>query len=262
MGRIDTIFTEARADDRGVLMPFIVGGFPSIDVTEMVLAGIDGTGARVVEIGIPFSDPIADGPIIASAMHDTLVAGTRIEAILDTVARARPHTEAALIAMVSHSIVHRLGDDAFVRRLHASGFDGLIVPDLDPGVADGLLHVIDELDMAMAMLVAPTTSHDRLPTLLACCRGLVYLLARTGLTGADADLAGLPDRVSAIRAHTDLPIAAGFGISTPEHVQSATACCDAAIVGSGIVRRMRESDTPAEDALSAIESLATGLRGH
>jgi tryptophan synthase alpha chain len=262
MSRIDDIFKTLRSDNRQALMPFIVGGYPGLDATEMVISGLDAAGAPIAEIGFPFSDPIADGPVIAAAMHETLCSGMTTDALLSTITRARPHTEAGLIAMVSESIVHRRGGPTFVQQIADAGFDGLIIPDIDLASADELLPTIDTCDLAFAMLVAPTTTEQRLPHVLSRCRGFVYLLAQTGVTGARAELPDLTDRVGAIRALSDLPIAAGFGISTPDQVAAVATSCDAAIVGSAIVNRMGNGPDAAATALSFIEMLSNGLSAH
>jgi tryptophan synthase alpha chain len=259
MSRINDIFKTLRSENARALMPFIVGGYPGLDATEMIISGLDDAGASIAEIGFPFSDPIADGPVIAAAMHETLCNGTTIDALLSTITRARPRTKAGLIAMVSESIVHRRGGPAFVQQVADAGFDGLIIPDIDLAAADELLPTFDACDLAFAMLVAPTTTMRRLPEVLSRCRGFVYLLAQTGLTGARAELPDLTDRVATIRALTDLPIAAGFGISTPDQVAAATTSCDAAIVGSALVNRMRNVPDAASAALSFIEMLSNGL---
>ena len=240
-------------------MPFVVGGYPGLDATEMVISGLEAAGASIAEIGFPFSDPIADGPVIAAAMHQTLRNGTTVDTLLATIERVRPQTEAGLIAMVSESIVHRRGGPTFIEELARVGFDGLIMPDIDHSAADELLPAIDARDLAFAMLVAPTTTPQRLPQLIARCRGFVYLLAQTGLTGARAELPDLGERVAAIRALTDLPIAAGFGISTPDQVAAATTTCDAAIVGSALVDRMGPGTDAVAAALEFIDMLSNGL---
>jgi len=259
MSRIDDIFSTLRADNRSGLMPFITGGHPDVATTTALLQRLGSAGAHITEVGIPFSDPIADGPVIAGAMHRVLEAGTCINDILAGVAQARPTTDMGFVAMVSESIVHRRGSGAFLHTLAEAGFDGIIVPDLDPRRAAPLLSVADELDLSFSLLVAPTTPVGRLKTLASDCRGFIYLLARTGITGASSDLPDLHDRVAEIRTVTNLPIAAGFGIGTPEQVAVATSACDAAIVGSALVRTMGGAADPIQAALAFVESLATGL---
>ena len=261
MSRIDELFAAARRDNRRSLMPFVVAGYPGLDATEMFLHGLEEAGATMAEVGFPFSDPIADGPVIAAAMHHTLLQGVTIDTVLATVGRVRSSTGLGLIAMVSYSIVHRRGRETFVRELADAGFDGLIIPDIDLAAADTLLPAIDAADLSFAMLVAPTTLPDRLKAIVQRCRGFIYLLARTGLTGARGDMPDLTDRVAEIRQLSDLPIAAGFGISTADQVRSATTSCDAAIVGSALVDHMRAEGDAAATGLAFVQTLATGLRG-
>ena len=251
MGRIQDIFTQLKTDGRTALMPFLTAGHPSV--------GLEEAGAHIVELGIPFSDPIADGPVIAAAMHKALTDGLHVDDVIEMVGRVRDRTSLGLVAMVSSSIVERRGAESFLTRLRDSGFDGIIVPDIDTERADALLPIVDELDLAFALLVAPTTTDHRLDTLLPRCRGFVYLLARAGLTGEQSDAPDIAAAVDRIRARCDLPIAVGFGISTPEHVAAVTAHADAAIVGSAIVRRMDEADDPATAACGYVGTLATGL---
>jgi len=259
MSRIDVLFRSARNEGRGLLMPFVVAGYPGLDATEMLLHGLKDAGAAVAEIGFPFSDPIADGPVIAEAMHEALTNGITVDAVFGTAARVRERTDLGLIAMVSESIVHRRGGERFIRQAADAGFDGFIIPDIDLLAADALLPTIDELDLSLALLVAPTTTEARLQEVLRRCRGMVYLLARAGVTGAREDLPDVEARVALIRRHTDLPIAIGFGISTPEQVKAATEHCDAAIVGSALVDRMRSDGNAAEAGLAVVQTLATGL---
>ena len=259
MSRIDDIFATLRTTNRRGLMPFITGGHPDVATTTALLQQLGSVGADIVEVGIPFSDPIADGPVIAGAMHRVLESGTCVDDILAAVSAARPATDLGFVAMVSESIVHRRGSGDFLGTLADAGFDGVIVPDLDPCRAAPLLLVADELDLSFSLLVAPTTPVERLQTLADNSRGFIYLLARAGITGASKDLPDLHDRVADVRAVTDLPIAAGFGIGTPQQVAAAVSACDAAIVGSALVRTMDEADDPLQDAIAFVESLAAGL---
>ncbi len=259
MSRIDATFEMIRREKRAALMPYVAGGFPSLAATESVLAALPTAGADIVEVGIPYSDPIADGPVIAGAMYEALQAGVTVDAVCGVVQRVRAHTELPMVAMVSHSIVHRRGGTSLIEQLADTGFDGVIIPDADLGAIDTMLPTIDRRDLACALLIAPTTTPDRMRALTDRCRGFVYLLARTGLTGARSELPDLTNAVAAVRSCTNLPIAAGFGISTAQQVAQATASCDAAIVGSALVDHMRAADDPVAAAVTMVESLATGL---
>jgi tryptophan synthase alpha chain len=265
--RIDDIFARQRAAGRTGLIPFVTGGYPSLDATAAALAALEkvlGPDGGVVEIGIPFSDPIADGPVIAASMHEALEAGVTPPDVFQTVRRLRPGSGLGLVAMVSASIVHRMGPGRFMDDAAEAGFDGLIVPDLTgDGGGDGREEEYGRLaadrGLSFSMLVAPTTSPQRLERIVSRCRGFVYVLARVGITGerqAPPDVAGL---VGAVRRLTDLPVAVGFGISRPEHVAAVTAVADAAVVGSAIVRRMGGAADPAGAAAEYAGTLVAAL---
>ena len=265
--RIDNFFSRLRAEDRTGLMPFVTAGYPNLEATAAVVPALEevlGEAGGIVELGIPFSDPIADGPVIAQSMHVALEAGVTPRGVFDTVRGLRPRTELGLVAMVSDSIVHRVGSRRFVAEAADAGFDGLIVPDLDIAApANGQGPPLDRLaadcGLSFSMLVAPDTPDDRLAALVSRCSGFVYVLTRAGITGEQQGRPEVADRVEAVRRHTDLPVAVGFGISRPEHVEAATATADAAIVGSAIVRRMTGSPDPAAAAAEFVKSLIPAL---
>ncbi len=258
MSRLDAIFKNLKSSGTGGLMPFITGGFPNLDATEQTLLGIGESGADIVEIGFPFSDPIADGPVIASSMHQALEHGLRIESLFEVVQSVRDKVSIGIVAMASESIIERMGDETFVLQAANSGFDGLIVPDMDISHTQRLSQLADEHDLSLTFLIAPTTSVERADQILKACRGFVYLLARAGITGESDQAPEIEKQVEMIRSRSDLPVAAGFGISTAQHVQLVTEHADAAIVGSALVRRMAESDAPAKTALEFTKTLACG----
>ena len=259
--RVDEIFATLRAEGRKGLIPFVTAGYPSLQATAAVIGAFEESlGPTVVELGIPFSDPIADGPVIAASMHEALHCGVTPQDVFDTVRSLRPDTGHALVAMVSASIVERMGPDRFVALAAESGFDGLIVPDLDvSGSAGRLDEITARHGLALTMLVAPNTPAGRVASIASRCTGFVYVLARVGLTGERTSLPDVSARVQAVRSVTDRPIAVGFGISRPEQVAAATRTADAAIVGSAIVRRMGRAADPAAAAAEFAAELAAGL---
>jgi tryptophan synthase alpha chain len=265
--RIDDIFARQRAAGRTGLIPFVTGGFPTLAATEAVLPALEevlGPDGGIVEIGIPFSDPIADGPVIAASMHEALEAGVTPPGVFETVRRVRPASGLALVAMVSASIVHRMGPQRFMADAAESGFDGVIVPDLTAdGDGDGRDVSFDEAadacGLAFSRLVAPNTPPRRLERIAGRCRGFVYMLARVGITGEREAPPDVADRVEAVRKHTDLPVAVGFGISRPEHVAAVTAVADAAVVGSALVHRMGGAGDPARAAAEYASTLVAAL---
>lgn len=238
MSRIDSIFNSKTKK----LMPFIVAGDPSLDATEGAIIAMAAAGADIIEIGIPFSDPIADGPVIAAAMHRALERGVTQDQVIELIKRVRPKVEIGLIAMVSHSIVCRCGGTAFLDRFAKAGIDGFIIPDIDDAEAASLSAHCSSIGVSFSMLIAPTTPMKRIETLASLSSGFLYVLARTGLTGEQPELPNLSPRVSEIRSVTSLPLAIGFGISDASQVASVQEVADAAIVGSALVRRMEESD--------------------
>jgi tryptophan synthase alpha chain len=258
VSRIDDIFASHRAAGRPVLMPFVTAGYPNLEVTREVIPALETAGAGIVELGIPFSDPIADGPVIAASMHEALLGGVTPGAVLDLVRDLRAATGLGIVAMVSYSIVHRLGPDRFAAQTAEAGVDGLIVPDVDPDGATGLAALADRHDLSFSLLVAPTTPADRIRAITDCCRGFVYVLARTGLTGEQDAAPEVTARIEEVRRHTDLPLAVGFGISSSEHVAAVTRTADGAIVGSALVRRMGGRD-PVAAAVTFVGELAGGL---
>ncbi len=286
MGRINETFEAARQTGRGVVMPFITGGDPSIPVTLQLWDALARAGAGAIEIGVPFSDPIADGPVIAASMHDALQRGVTPNAIFDAIrvrrVPGRPHAgPIPAVAMVSISIVHRIGVDRFIDELAGVGLDGIIVPDADLASAGGIAARCDRHDLACAFLVAPTSKPARVRAIVELCRGFVYLLARAGVTGdtqvghapsgspsgsPSGPPTGLPTgsslarQVEAIRSvNPRIPIAAGFGIATPEHVRATLAEVDGAIVGSALVRRIQEAIRGGRDPVSEAEAFVRSL---
>lgn len=271
MNRIPTIFQSLRQTKRKALMPFITGGHPTPAATAQTLPALARAGASIVEVGIPFSDPIADGPTIAAAMHDVLTKGVTVQQVFDAVREARrdPACKSlGIVAMVSVSIVHKLGIQQFINDSKSAGFDGFIIPDAPLEESASLAAPINDAGMTLSLLVAPTTPPERAARIAQACTGFVYLLARTGITGTQSgapDFSKVAQRVKELRNATDLPIACGFGISTPDHVRacvndSTGAGADAAIVGSALVKKMSDAgDKAPQVAEQMCRELSAGL---
>ncbi len=260
MSRIDTIFRELRASGRTALMPFVCGGYPSAGAVCASLLELERAGASVVEIGIPFSDPIADGPVIAAAMHEAIGAGCTPASVAAEVRQARAAgCGVGIVAMVSVSIVWRLGPEAYFRQLADAGFDGVILPDLSAEESGPWRDAAAAAGLTSTLLVAPTTSAERAAAIARACTGFVYVLTRTGITGTGGSngrsptAATVAERVRQLRGVTTLPLACGFGISTPEQVRQVLeeGGADAAIVGSALVKRMGEAAKAGRDPAKA-----------
>ena len=259
MNRIESMFQSARAERRKLLMPFVCAGDPAGVSLETLLPRLEHAGASAVEIGVPFSDPIADGPTIAHAMHEALGRGVTPRGVLDDLANARAKTEMGLVLMLSVSLVTAAGVEAFMRDAKDAGADGLIIPDAPYEESEGLAKAAADKGLTLSLLVAPTTPEDRAAAIVSRCTGFVYLLARAGITGERSDVPEIGERVAMIRRSSRLPIACGFGISTPEQVEAVVRHADAAIVGSALVRRMAESKAPIDAAEEFVTTLSTGL---
>jgi tryptophan synthase alpha chain len=264
--RIEQIFADLRARNAKAIMPFITAGHPTLDATLALLPALEAAGASICELGIPFSDPIADGPVISASMTEALKHHVTAEQIFAAVAEVRPTLKMGLVAMVTYSIVYRFGPREFIAAAKAAGIDGFIFPDLPLEEAGDVNALVREAGLVSSLLIAPTTPDDRAAAIAKACTGFVYVLARTGITGERSDTpVDLDARLNRLRAATPLPIAVGFGISKPEHVRAVTKVADAAIVGSALVRHIgNHAADPlpqlAEHVRQFVADLATGLR--
>lgn len=245
MNRIDALFQRLRSEGARALMPFLTAGDPDLATTASLIDEITTRGAHLVEIGVPYSDPIADGPVIAESYTRALKRGIKLEAIFDKVRSLRAErigsalTAAPLVTMVSYAIVLRRGVEAYLDLAAASGVDGLIVPDLPFEEAEGLLKQASKRDLKLIQLVTPTTPRDRAVRIAATSTGFVYYVSVAGLTGERAALpVELADNVSWLRTQTHLPICIGFGIAGADQIRALAPVADGLIVGSAVVRRI------------------------
>lgn len=258
--RLDRLFASLREKGSTALMPFVCAGHPAPGSLNEVIPALEKAGASAVEIGFPFSDPIADGPVIAAAMHEALQNGITPQKIFEQVRTLRDSCRLALIAMVSVSIITRMGTENFMHRAAGAGFDGIIIPDLTVEQSAPFREAADKEGLSFVLLISPTTPDDRAVQIARSCTGFCYLLARTGITGERKEAPEIAERVAVIRQGCAIPIACGFGISTADHVQAVTRHADAAIVGSALVRRLAEAgeNAPAA-AYSYTAELCRGL---
>ncbi len=249
MDRLQAAFDQRRRDGRKALLPYVTGGYPDVATTVEILRGLDPQRCACVEIGIPFSDPIADGPVIQTSFSRALERGFKLDTLLDAIHRHRSEIAVPLLAMVSYSIVYRRGVQRFVAAVRMSGFDGLIVPDLALEEADELAALGRTHECPLVMMVAPTTDEPRRRRLADLSEPFIYYQALAGVTGERRSLpADLAEHVRQLRADTGKPICVGFGIATSQHVRAVCAVADGAIVGSAIVRRMNEAVERGEPA--------------
>lgn len=239
MSAIDTLFRELRGRGQKALMPFVTAGDPDLSFTAAVLNELARRGASLCEVGIPYSDPIADGPVIQASYTRALSKKIRLGEILDTIRSLAPTIKPPLVSMVSYAIVYRHGLKQFVADAQAAGFSGAIVPDLPVEEAAPLAAICRAVDFSLIQLVTPTTPQPRAVRIAETSTGFLYYVSVTGITGERGDLPPeLIDSVGWLREQTPLPICIGFGISRPEHVRRLAPVADGLIVGSAIVRRI------------------------
>lgn len=255
MNRIEATFAALRRRGEKGLIPFFTAGDPDLATSERLCLAAAAAGADVIELGLPFSDPLADGPIIQAGNQRALAAGVTTRGVLELIERLRRQIALPIVLLTYYNPVFRYGVDAFLAAAAGAGLDGLIVPDLPfeesgPLRAAALGHGIDPI-----CLVAPTSTDARIAEQTAAARGFIYCVSVTGVTGVRQQLSErAADLVARVRAHTSLPTAVGFGISTPEQAAEACRYADAAIVGSAIVRIVGEgTERGATGGLPAVE---------
>ncbi|MBL4808864.1 MAG: tryptophan synthase subunit alpha [Phycisphaerales bacterium] len=260
MNRIIDIFKRAKESNLPVLLPFVCAGSPTVDSLLTILPALEAGGASIVEIGFPYSDPVADGPTIAAAMHEAIEQGMNPDLIFEQVASVRDQIDLGLVAMVSSSIVIALGGpDEFCRRASEAGFDGCIFPDLVFEESGPFRDACKKHRLTNTMLISPSTPADRAGEISKSSTGFVYLLARAGITGERSDIPDIGGRVRTLRQKSTTPIACGFGISSPEQVKAVIQYADGAIVGSALVRRLVEAHELQKDPALEAEVFLTEL---
>ncbi len=241
MNRLDATFERLRSKGEKALIAYIMAGDPSLQETESLVLELERAGADVVELGVPFSDPIADGPVIQKAAERALRSGTSLRKILETVKTLRARTQIPLVLMAYYNTIHALGEAAFCRQAVAAGVDGVIVPDMPPEEAGPFEPAAAEAGLRLIFLLAPTSTAARRTVVAKRSRGFLYYVSLTGITGSKlTDLDDVRQNVTKIRRVTDVPVAVGFGIATPQDAARVAAVADGVIVGSAIVRQIGE----------------------
>jgi tryptophan synthase alpha chain len=247
MNRIDERFRRLREAGGRALIPYLTAGDPDLATTQALLLEFERRGADLVEIGVPFSDPLADGVTIQRASQRALLHGTTLARILDMVHAIRPRCGLPLLLMSYANPIFHFGIARFAKEAAAAGVDGLIVPDLPPEEAAGLIEATAPHDLHTVFLLAPTSSRERIQKVASASKGFIYYVSLRGVTGARSRLSSdLEATVRMIRAETDKPIAVGFGISSPDQVRMVAAIADGVIVGSAIVSLLERNGARAD----------------
>jgi tryptophan synthase alpha chain len=260
---LDDLFVRLRAEKKKAFIPFVTAGDPSLECTSKLLKRFDQLGCSLAEIGIPYSDPIADGPVIQASYTRALGRHIKLQQIFDMVKATAPQVKLPLVTMLSYAVVFRKGPQQFVHEAKQAGLCGAIVPDLLVEECDELAAVCKAEDFNLIQLVTPTTPRERAVRIAERSSGFIYFVSVTGITGERQELPpGLLDQVTWLRQRTSLPICIGFGISQPEHVQKLAPVADGVIVGSAIVRRIAEAEAAGDEAiLKSVDELVQSLMG-
>ena len=269
MNRIDRMFAGKRESGQAAMIFYVTAGYPSLPATETVIDALAEGGADLIELGVPFSDPIADGPTIQKSSQAALERGTTLRAILELAARVRQrHPDLPMMLFSAYNPICHAGDAAFVPAIVQSGIDGVLIPDLPPEESDELRTACRQADLATVYLIAPTTTPQRAAMIAEASTGFVYYVSLRGVTGARAQLpADLAEKVAALKALTPKPVAVGFGISTPEQAHAVASITDGVVIGSALIkligpdpqdgdlaRRVRDYARSLTDAVRAAQS--------
>ncbi len=257
MSAVDLLFTRLRAKNQKALMPFFTAGDPDIPKTAALIEAAQSAGADLCELGIPYSDPVADGPVIQASYQRALDGGFKLQQAFDLDAHLSEVT-LPLVTMVSYAIIYRVGLQRYVDQAKAAGYAGAIVPDLLVEEADELSGICHDADFSLIQLVTPTTPRERQIRIAKLSSGFLYYVSVTGITGERTELPNdLVENVGWLREQTDLPICIGFGISGPDTAARLAPVADGLIVGSAIVRRVAENN---ESDCQAVGEFISELR--
>jgi tryptophan synthase alpha chain len=265
MNRITKRFEDLKGRQESAFIPYITAGDPSLEQTEQIIYALEEAGSDVIELGVPFSDPVGDGPVIQAAALRALERHVNLRQIFTLVKKVRERSEVPLLLFSYFNPIFVFGYARFAEQAAAAGVDGVLCVDLPPEEADDYKAALDEHGVATVFLTAPTTSDERLELVAQQCTGFVYYVSRMGVTGEQAALAtDLEEALARIKRHTDKPIAVGFGISTPDQAQKVAGLAEGVVVGSAIVRLIAEAgDSPdtAQRVHDFVKSLADAAKG-
>ncbi|HTI36920.1 MAG TPA: tryptophan synthase subunit alpha [Vicinamibacterales bacterium] len=263
MSAIARTFDRLRTNGGRGLVAYVTAGDPTLARTEEILIALADSGADVLEVGVPFSDPLADGPVIQRASERALAGGTTLRKTIDMVARARRRIEAPIVLFTYVNPILRFGDDAFVRAAADAGIDGVLMLDLPVEEAESFRSKLSAASMDPIFLLSPTTTDARIAAAAALGSGFLYLISRLGVTGARDEVgSGAEALARRVRARASLPLALGFGIARPEHVAQVCRWADAAVVGSALVNVIAEHGSSPDVAAQAGRFVRWLKEGH
>ncbi len=262
MSRIDEVFLKLKKEKGKALIPFVVGGYPSLEACERLILGLDQNGADLIEIGIPYSDPLADGPTIQKAYEVALSGGVNLDDILNMAERLKGKIDAPIILMTYYNVVLTFGEEHFATQAAAAGVSGVIIPDLPVEEASAWIDVSKKSGLDTIFLASPTSSEDRLKLISKASSGFIYALSLTGVTGARRDLSSdLGSFLSRLKEATRKPVAVGFGISSPDNAKEAASFSDGVIVGSALVDLIDHSGIEYDKIYGFIKAMKAAIGG-
>ena len=266
MNRIEAKFEQLQAEGRSAFMPYVCAGDPTQEISRKLLLTLEEAGADIIELGVPFSDPIADGPTIQKASERALADKISLRDVLDMVDTLRQETQIPIVLMTYYNLIFRMGETDFCAAAREVGVDGVIIPDLPPEEASTLLEVAPAHDLATIFLAAPTSPPERMRFVASVSTGFIYCVSVTGVTGARSSLSDeLQPMVTELKKQTGKPVCVGFGISTSEQASTVARLADGVIVASAIINVMEEHLGDEAAILSSVkkfaEELAAGVRG-
>ncbi len=263
MSKIDQLFSDLKANGEKAFMPFVTAGDPNLEFSEKMLVELDHAGCHLAEVGIPYSDPIADGPVIQASYTRALHGKTRLADIFAMLKRVNARIKMPVVTMVSYAIIHRRGIDEYLNDAIDAGVAGAIVPDMPVDESAELAAKCRERDFSLIQLITPTTPRARAVEIAKHTSGFIYYVSVTGITGERSELPPeLTESLSWLRTQTELPICVGFGISQPDQVKVLKPVSDGLIVGSAIVRRIAKAtddQAPEETVLADVSKFATTM---
>ncbi len=241
MNRIEERFARLKREGKKAFIVYIGAGDPNLDATRQLALAFDQTGVDVLELGVPFSDPLADGLVNQLAAQRGLESGTTPPKLLETVAAIRKQSQLSVVLYIYFNLIHKVGMEKFINEAAKAGVDGLLVLDLPPEESDNYEALMRKAGLCHIYLVAPTTPEDRMELIVKRGSGFIYYVSREGVTGMQTQVAAnLAEQVAKIRTHTMLPIAVGFGISNPNQAKAVAQAADGAVVGSAVVNQIAE----------------------
>ena len=247
MSRIEDTFRRLKAENKKAFIPYIMAGDPNLEKTMEYVLMLSECGADIIELGVPFSDPLADGPTIQRAAERALKAGVTLKKIIPFVKKLRTHTQIPIVLMTYYNPVFKYGERLFIHDAVDAGIDGVIVPDMPPEEADSLIKLSRESDLSTIFLVAPTSTKERIKKVVPSCSGFVYYVSITGITGSKLSLdETFKVHINTVKKSTDKPVAVGFGVSTPDDAKRISQIADGVIVGSAIVKKFYEHPSGAK----------------